>query len=175
MSKKTRIPITRLNKFFDENDFNYQIEMGREYCEDVLDFRVFLLKVNRVKTQIDNIYGETPVNNLNFQDPIEIKVMDFLLENGEQKSYNNNEGSVIYVDYGNLSFNVYVKHLEELETDIQMGDIIGYVDFEDNIKYFVVTNDGRIYSENSHTLFGYKGFFRTINCTVIDPAEFNGI
>ena len=45
---------------------------------------------------------------------------------------------------------------------------------EDNLKYFEVSDDGKINSDNEHTQFGYKSFFRTITCVVADPNLFNG-
>jgi len=52
-------------------------------------------------------------------------------------------------------------------------DYIGYSDREDNIKYFTVTNDGKIFSDNAHTRLGYKGYYRTITCVTTDANEFN--
>ena len=78
-----------------------------------------------------------------------------------------------FEDYGEFKFTVFVEHLEELNTDIIYGDFIGYPDFENNIKYFTVSNDGKIYSDNEHTRLGYKGYYRTITCVVADENEFN--
>ena len=46
---------------------------------------------------------------------------------------------------------------------------------ETTIKYFTVANDGKIFSDNAHTIGGYKGFYRTIICVPTDLDEFNGI
>ncbi len=43
------------------------------------------------------------------------------------------------------------------------------------MKFWVVTNDGKIFSDNEHTVFGYKGAVRTVECAVADPNEFEGI
>ena len=53
------------------------------------------------------------------------------------------------------------------------GDYIGYVDKEDNIKYFTVSDDGRINSDNAHTRLGYKGYYRSIICVNADVDEFD--
>ena len=37
-----------------------------------------------------------------------------------------------------------LKELEEKRTDVSYGDIIGYSESEDNLRYFEVVNDGRI-------------------------------
>ena len=42
-------------------------------------------------------------------------------------------------------------------------------------RYFTVANDGKITSDNAHTIVGYKGFYRTIVCVPTSEDEFNGI
>jgi hypothetical protein len=32
-NQQTKVPITRLNKFFDDQDFNLEVDFGREYME----------------------------------------------------------------------------------------------------------------------------------------------
>ncbi|GAG77296.1 unnamed protein product, partial [marine sediment metagenome] len=94
------------------------------------------------------------------------------LEPSENNSYS--EGYGRYEDYGNFTFTVFLDHLKELDTDISYGDYIGYSDREDNIKYFTVSNDGKINSDNAKTRLGYKSYYRTITCVTADPEEFNG-
>ena len=43
------------------------------------------------------------------------------------------------------------------------------------MRYYTVTNDGRVVSDNAHTIGGYKPFYRTIICSYVSPNEFNGI
>ena len=69
----------------------------------------------------------------------------------------------------------YNKHLEELGVDISLGDYIGYAESEDRMRYYTVTNDGRVVSDNAHTIGGYKPFYRTIICSYVSPNEFNGV
>ena len=80
-----------------------------------------------------------------------------------------------YLESGNLTLSVYIKHLEELGTDISYGDYIGYPETEDKTRYFVVANDGKIANDNSHTIGGYKPFYRTVVCTPTSENEFKGI
>ena len=44
-----------------------------------------------------------------------------------------------------------------------------------SMKFWTVVNDGKIFSDNEHTVFGYKGATRTVECTTVDPNEFEGI
>jgi hypothetical protein len=69
----------------------------------------------------------------------------------------------------------YQDTLDELKVEIGYGDYIGYPENETTIKYFTVANDGKIFSDNAHTIGGYKGFYRTIICVPTDLDEFNGI
>lgn len=169
MSSK-KFPISRLHRFYDEVDFGLENEMAREFVEGDLNFTVVLFKVDRIKSQTDDVYGESDTNEILFHPPKEIKVRP-LLEGSTSDAYS--DGYLRYEDYGNFVFTVFVDHLKELKTDIDYGDYIGYADREDNIKYFTVTNDGKINSDNTHTRLGYKGYYRTITCVTADPNEFN--
>jgi hypothetical protein len=144
--------------------------MAREFVEGDLNFTAILFKVDRIKSQTDDVYGEATASEVRFYPPVEIKIRP-MLEESNSDTYS--EGYLRYEDYGNLTFTVFVDHLDELGTDIDYGDYIGYADREDNIKYFTVINDGKIYSDNSKTRLGYKGYYRKITCTVADPNEFN--
>lgn len=168
MAKK-RFPINRLNKFFDEIDFGIEKEMAREYLEGDLNFTVVLFQVDRNETMVDDVYGEAKSNEIKFKLPKELKVK-IALEAGDNKSYSS--GMNRYLDYGNLTFQIFQDQLDELKCDINYGDYIGYADKEDNIKYFTVSNDGKIFSDNAHTRLGYKGYYRTITCVVADSNEF---
>ena len=74
MSKEKKIPIERLNKFFSSNDFELEIDFGREWLEGDINIKVILYQVDRVETNEDNIYGETDKNNIRFKPPVEIPV-----------------------------------------------------------------------------------------------------
>ena len=169
MAKK-KFPINRMGRFFDEIDFEIEKEMGREFVEGDLNITVVLFQVDRKDTQVDDVYGEAKPGEIRFKVPVELKVK-IVLDQSENKSYS--DGMNRYLDYGNLTFHIFQDQLTELNCEINYGDYIGYADKEDNIKYFTVTNDGKIFSDNAHTRIGYKGYYRTINCTVADINEFN--
>ena len=67
------------------------------------------------------------------------------------------------------------KQLDEKLCEIKYGDYIGYRDKEDSMKFWTVVDDGKIFSDNEHTVFGYKGATRTVQCATADPNEFIGI
>jgi hypothetical protein len=172
MAKK-KVPITRLNKFFSQRDFELDIEMGREYTEGDLNMTVVLYKVDLVNTNTDDVYGEADDEDIRFLPPVELKVV-LNLNAPENKSYNP-DGSMRYVEHGNLVFGVYDIYLKEKGVDIDYGDYILYPESETKFKYFTVSNDGKIFSDNAHTIGGYKGVFRSIACVPVDESEFMGI
>jgi hypothetical protein len=67
------------------------------------------------------------------------------------------------------------KSLQTITIDIKYGDFIGYPETESKMRYYTVTNDGKVTSDNKHNLFGYKPYYRTIVCTPVSEDEFNGL
>jgi len=173
MNRKTRVPNSRLNKFYDEDDFRLELDMATELIEGDMNFNVVLFRIDRVNTQVDDVYQEGNASDIRFKSPVELKVI-LNLSTSENKSYLP-DGNMRYQDYGNLEFTVLKKQLEEKNIDISYGDMVGYSDYEDNFKYFTVIDDGKITSDNPSSHFGYKGYFRRIKCTNVDSNVFNGI
>lgn len=173
MITNSKFPINRLNRYYDETDWQMELDLAREVFEDDMNFKVVLYRINHQETDTDDLYGETISGGVRFKTPVELYAM-VSLEPADQKTYNPN-GTLRYQEYGPLTLYILQIHLEEQDVDITYGDIIGYADYETNIKYFKVVNDGKIYSDNEHTIYGYKGFYRTIKCVQVDPDEFNGL
>lgn len=168
MAKK-KFPINRFGKFYDEIDFGIENEMAREYVEGDLNIVVVLFQINRIETLVDDVYAEAKASEIKFKVPKELRVKLSLGES-ENKAYT--QGMNRYMDYGTLTFQIFQDQLNEMSCDINYGDYIGYSDREDNIKYFTVTNDGKIFSDDKHTRLGYKGYYRTITCVNADANEF---
>lgn len=173
MSKKIT-PITRINKFFSEEDFNLEVNMGREAIEGDGNFTVILYRINRELTESDNVYGEASKDGIRLYPPIELKVIPLMAE-PENKAYNNTTGSLRYLQDGTFSFGIYDAQLTELKASLSYGDYIGYPVTETDIRYFSVSNDGIKNYDNKHTIMGYKGAFRSITCAPVDASEFRGV
>ena len=173
MSKNKRIiPIKRINKFFGKEDFNLEIEMGREAMEGDGNFTVILYRVDRETTQSDDIYNEASASEINFLPPVELYIVPMIAE-AENKTYN--KGSFRYLEDGNLKFIIYIEQLKELDVDVIVGDYVGYPIDETETIYFSVTNAGEKNYDNKHTIIGYKGAYRVIECTIANEDEFKGI
>lgn len=173
MENKRVIPITRINKFFSEEDFNLEISMGREAIEGDGNFTVILYRVDRNMSEFDSLYGEASKDGIRFFPPVELKVIP-TMASPENKAYNSN-GGLRYLQDGNLTFGIYDSQLTELDTTISYGDYIGYPVTETEIRYFSVVNDGIKNYDNRHTIMGYKGAFRTVECATVDANEFRGL
>lgn len=173
MDNKKITPITRINKFFSEEDFNLEIEMGREAIEGDGNFTLILYRVDREMSESDNLYGEASLDGIRFFPPVELKVIPIMSE-PENKAYNK-DGSMRYLQDGQLKFGIYDAQLTELKVTLSYGDYIGYPVTETEIRYFSVSNDGVKNYDNKHTIMGYKGAFRSVTCAPVDASEFRGV
>lgn len=170
MNKK--IPITRLRKFFDENDLSLDINMGQEWLYEDMNFKCVLYKVDRVKTKSNNVYGEVKKDQVVFHPPVEFNALVEIME-PDNKFISNTK--INQVEPGNIKIEVYIDTLESLDVDIEFGDYIGYYENEYKVRYYSVINDGRVFSDNKHTYGGYKAFYRTIIATPVSEDEFRGL
>jgi hypothetical protein len=147
--------------------------MASELIEGDANFTVVLYRIDRKHSNSSDIYGESNAKDTRFLPPVELKVLLSISE-AENKTYGD-VGTLRYQEYGNLTFNILNKQLEDKNIEISYGDIVGYSDREDNLKYFEVFDDGKINADNAHTQYGYKSFFTTVKCVTVDPDQFNGI
>lgn len=173
MDNKNITPITRINRWFSEEDFILEQNLGREAIEGDGNFTVILYRVDREMTEYDNVYGEASADGIRYFPPVELKVIPIMAE-PENKAYNGN-GSLRYLQDGQLTFGIYDAQLKELKVEISYGDYIAYPVTETDIRYFSVVNDGIKNYDNKHTIMGYKGAFRTIVCATVEDNEFNAL
>jgi hypothetical protein len=169
-----KIPITRNNKFFCDEEFDLENEFSMEYLEQDANQTVILYRVDLEKTKVDDIYKEASKDAIRFSTPIELPVI-FDIADAEMKAYNNKLQKGLYAQTGKLTFSVLLKTLEERHCDISRGDYIGVQIDSNHREYFTVTDDGRVNSYgNKFTLYGTKPYARTIQCASVDLNEFNG-
>ena len=167
-----RVPIRRLEKFFGDQDFDLELQMGREWLEGDMSFTLVLYKIDRRKTDQDDVYGESLSDQIQFHTPIEFDGY-VTIEQPQNQDYGNSKLS--QMEPGNLTVSVYKDTLERLGTDIDYGDYIGYYETEDRVRYYSVVNDGRVTSDNKHTYGGFKPFYRTIVAAPVSEDEFRGL
>lgn len=169
---QSKVPITRLGKFFGAEDYDLDIEMGMEWLEGDMNFTVVLYRVDRQKTDTDDVYGETVSDGIKYLPPIEFKA---LVQVMAPENKNVGQSKINQFEPGNVKISVYQKTLDELGIDISFGDYIGYYETETRVRYYSVSNDGRVVSDNKHTYAGYKPFYRTIIGTPVSMNEFKGL
>jgi len=169
---QNKIPLSRMNKFLSNDDFNLDISLGEEYLHGDLNFKLVLFRVDTDKTNNDSIYAEANKDNISFFPPIEFNA---LVRFEEPKNDAYKDGIIRFNEPGNLIVSVYTKHLKEKGIDINYGDFIGYPESEDNIRYYQVTNDGKVTSDSKHIMLGLKAFYRTITCVPAQQSLFRGI
>jgi hypothetical protein len=167
-----KLPITRINKFFSQDDFDLNVKLGQEYLHGDINMKLVLYRVDHELTTIDNVYAEVGKDGIRFFPPIEFNGL-VRVEAPKNSTYNG--GLVRYLEPGNLSISVYIKHLQELNIDIRYGDYVGYSESEDKTRYYTVSDDGKVVSDNKHSMFGYKPHYRTITCVPAQETEFRGI
>lgn len=160
--------------FFSASDFDYEVEMAREYLEQDMNQTVVLFEVDLVKTNTNDIYHEASKKNIRFKTPVELTVK-YEITDAEMRSYDKNYNKGVYSKPGILNFTVLNTTLQEVERDIKRGDYIGVQITPDEMLYFTVFDDGKVASySNSNTLYGVKPFYRYIRCNYVDPSEFEG-
>lgn len=167
-----KVPIHRNNLFYSDNDFNYEMNIGRNYLEQDVNQSVILYEVDLEKSNLDTLYNETKVGDLVFKVPVELHVL-YNIEQSELRAYEKSNNMGVYVKGGKLSFGVYQSTLDELNADIKIGDYIGIQVTPTHREYYTVTNDGRNNFDNAHSVFGTKPSWRTITCAYVDNNELN--
>lgn len=169
---QNKVPITRLGKFFGDEDFNLDISIGEEWLYGDMNFTLVLYRVDRSKTKTDDVYGETVKDGIKFLPPVEFKGFVQILA-PENKNLGNSK--LNQVEPGNLKVGIYQKQLDELGVDINFGDYIGYYESESRVRYYTVTNDGRVVSDNKHNYAGTRPYYRSIIASAVVDNEFRGL
>ena len=169
---KNLVPITRLGKFFGGEDYSLEIDMGMEWVNGDMNFTIVLYRIDRYKTKTDDVYGEVLEDGIQFMAPVELKGLVQVMA-PTSKFIGNSK--VEQKEPGNMKFSIYQKQLNDLDVEIFLGDYIGYYESEDRVRYYVVSDDGYVKSDNKHTYGGYKPFYRTIIATYVSENEFKGI
>ena len=128
------VPITRLGKFFGNDDYNLDIQMGSEWLNGDMNFTLVLYKVDRQKTNTDDVYGEAVKDGIKFHPPVEFKGYVKIMA---PENKNLGTSKLDQMEPGNLQVSVYQSHLDELGIDIEFGDYIAYYETETRVRYYL--------------------------------------
>lgn len=163
-------PITRNNKFYSEEDYQYELSLIEEYLEEDLNDTVIVYEVDRKKTMINDIYKEA-TQDIRYKAPKELPCF-FEIVDSETKSYSDSNSTGVYTVTGNLTVYVPVFMLKKYNCDIKRGDYLGVQIDTNRIVYYVVTDDGKVNTANKNYIGAYKTTWRTIMATA--TTEFTG-
>lgn len=166
------VPISRLGKFFGAEDYALDISMGEEWLLGDMNFTVILYRIDRRKTKTDDVYGEVLEDGIQFLAPVELKGLVQIMAPTPKLQGNS---KILLNEPGNMKFSIYQKTLDDLGVEVFKGDYFGYYETEDRVRYYVVSDDGYVKSDNKHTYGGYKPFYRTITATWVSENEFRGV
>ncbi len=169
---QSRVPITRLGKFFGSEDFELEVDMGQEWLVGDINFTCVLYRIDKSKNKVDDVYGEALENGIKFLPPVEFQAY-ITIATPENKTVGSSKLS--QSEPGNITISVYNKTLDDLDIQINYGDYIAYYDSEDFVRYYTVVDDGRVISDTKHTYKGYKPFYRTVKAAYVTPNEFMGL
>ncbi|PCI28792.1 hypothetical protein COB55_03455 [Candidatus Wolfebacteria bacterium] len=169
-SGKDHIFNSRLKKFYSEKEFNLEMRMGREWLEGDLNMIVVLFAIDYVKTESDDLYGES--KNKHYHPPVELRVRPEIVQDstGEYLS----EDMLKREPQPKLHFSIYNLQLQEKDVEIKFGDYIGFNDPNKGLRYFEVYNADHTDLDNEKTRMGFKSYWRKISCVMVDRDVFDG-
>jgi len=150
----------RFGLFISNNSINLDIIYGRNYLQTDNIQEIILHKINIIETKSHSLYGQTKPNDKKFLPPVKLSAMVTISES-KQEYYGNNNG-IIRNDIENIRIGIYLKELEEKQTDIDRGDIIEYNMSGNKTRYFEVTNANYITDETKKTIGGFIPYWKLI-------------
>ena len=164
---------TKMNKFFNEDEFKLEVSMSREWVEGDNNLEVILYRVDKNAIPENDIYQETKIDSVKYMQPVTLKVLPNL-EESTNKSYSEKNSSLRYKEDGDFSFTIYEETLKDQRVDIDYGDYIGYRINETTIRYFEVIDDDKTNFSNNRTILGYRPYYRVIKCKPVTNDLFRG-
>ena len=172
MGKRKPInPAGREGDFFKLNDIQFEIKASREYLNQDIPSKVWLYRIDIIKTKNDDIYGETRSSEKVTHPPVELDVK-MTIEDSETIFLG--EGGISREIPGDLTFTVYNDELEEKKVDIRRGDFCGVVDTNGKMRFFEIIKNNKMNISNKKSLGGIKSFYREVTAKFVQADVFNG-
>jgi len=172
MQTQGKFPITRNSLHFDESMYQMFLSWAMDYTETWINQKVILYQVDYVRTNSDELYGETHTDEIKYKTPIELPCR-YKIDKSTNEAYMKNK-KARYKQIGNITLYVFEETLKEYKCDIKFGDLLGVVADEKTLIFFEVNDDGKANFSNSETMFGYKRMYRQIKGSAIDDNVFRG-
>lgn len=162
---------TRIGLFFTKKDISLDIKMSREYQNTDIPNKIYLYRIDRIKTQVHKLYKEARASEKKYLPPVEL-IVKMTVEPNKSEYI---PGTTISKQWaGNLVFTVYDLELEEKDADITKGDFVGIYDNHGQMKFYEVFENDKINTSNDKSIVGIHSFYRKIQAVPVDKDVFAG-
>lgn len=165
------VPVNRNNIFSDDEEFGVELDFMSEYMSD-LNQEVILYRVDRKRTNINDVYKEAKKDTIRYLPPIALPCI-YEISDAQLDSYVGKTSVGSYQISGSLKFHVLMKTLQEYDCDISRGDYVAIQIDENKMAYFTVVDDGKVNTSNRLVTNAFKRAWREVLCS--PSHEFNGI
>jgi hypothetical protein len=157
----------RFGMFMTDKSFDLDIMYGRNFLKSDNIQWVILHRINLLETKTHGLYGQSKPADKSFMEPTKLSVM-IAVEDGEQAYYGDYDGGITRDQGGNIEFGIYLKELEEKQTEINRGDIIEYNMTGENPRYYEVESANMVTDVTSKTIGGFAAYWRRVTAV---PAK----
>jgi len=154
----------RYGLFVNHQSNNLDILYGQQFIKNDNVHEVFLFKINIVESKSHGLYGQAKSKDKVYSKPIRLHVMPTMDEN-KQEQYGGS--GLIREDTGDLEFGVYMKELQELNVDIDRGDIIRYNLSGQKNRFYEVTNARNVNDTPEFSFGGFYTYWKKITATPV--------
>ncbi len=160
MKKYNNLEDNRFGMYYTDKSFDLDIMYGREYMKKDTIHQVTLYKINIVKSNVDDLYGQTSTKNKTYLPPV---IINGLVRIGDVNLFNyGDDNSLMREDVDDLQFTVYLKELEEKNIDFDRGDIIEYNTDNTRRRFYEIVNANKVVDATSKSRGSFKPFQKTI-------------
>lgn len=156
--------------FFNEKEYERYVKFGLDYLNNYMSQIVFLYKVNKGKSNVDDLYFDPVNDNIILDNPISIQCL-VELQASKNTSYDNKQ-NIRISEYGNLIFTVLDRNLTLSNVKVDYGDYVLYVIEKDNGEnvqlLFQIIDDDKKHFENNKTWAAFRAYYHTFVCVPVD-------
>jgi hypothetical protein len=162
----------RYGLFMSDNSFDLDIEYGRNFLKSDNIQYVILHKINIIETKAHSLYGQAKSIDKKFMPAVKLNIM-INVEDSAQSYYAGGTGGITRDDTGKLVFGIYLKELEEKQTEIDRGDIVEYNLSGEKSRYYEVENANMVNDTTKKTIGGFKPYYKQITAVPVKTDVFN--
>ena len=151
----------RFGIFMNDNSFDLDIELGREYLKTDVNYFLRIYRVNIIESKGHDLYAQAKSKDKKFFPPVLIHAM-VDIGNNEQNYYGDSDGGIVREDATYIVASVYLKELEEKGIEVNRGDILEYNLSGERPRYFEVESANNVTDTTSQTIAGFKPYWKRI-------------